>query len=114
MPGQRPHTPSQCADAQGLVPGQRFDLIKLDVEGEERRLLADAPSRAVLCAALCVVLELHERFEPGSEAAYADFLRGGCADAATAGAGFVHLARTGEYDLLCQRQLFAGASVAAG
>lgn len=53
----------------------RFDLIKLDIEGEELRILPDAASRAVLCEAVCMFMELHERFEPGCDAAFKDFLQ---------------------------------------
>jgi hypothetical protein len=86
------------------VPGGRFDIIKLDVEGEERALLADAASRPALCAALCLVFELHEGLAPGAEAAADAFLDNGC----PVGSGFVPLPRTGEYVVLCQRQLMAG------
>lgn len=98
---------------QELVPGGRFDVIKLDVEGEEVTLLADAASRPVLCAALCIALELHERFAPGADAAYAAFLRDGCPGASSGSGGhggFVELALSGEYLLICQRELLAGAA----
>lgn len=69
---------SMHANAAGAVQAQaqagRFDLIKLDIEGEELHILPDAPSRAVLCEARCIFMELHERFEPGCNAAFTEFL----------------------------------------
>lgn len=60
---------------QSMTKSGRFDFIKLDVEGEEKQLLKDPSSHAVLCEALCIFMELHERFEPGCVEAFRLFLR---------------------------------------
>lgn len=96
-----------------LTPSGRFDFIKLDVEGEELHLLGEAETRAQLCAARCIFMEVHEWFVPGSEGAYRKFLADGCAD----GTRFVEIAETGEYFLACQEALVQArdaAAVAAG
>ena len=61
-----------------MAPTGNIDIIKLDIEGEERRLFLDPPSTKVLCSAICVFMELHERFEPGCNAAFKQFLDQGC------------------------------------
>jgi hypothetical protein len=60
---------------QTMTKSGRFDFIKLDVEGEEKRLLKDPSSHEVLCEALCIFMELHERFEPGCVEAFRVFLQ---------------------------------------
>jgi FkbM family methyltransferase len=42
---------------QAHSPTGRFDFIKLDVEGEEKQVLSDPASRAVLCEARCLFME---------------------------------------------------------
>lgn len=64
-----------CASVQDMTAARRFDLIKLDIEGEEKFLMEDAASRAVLCEATCVFMELHERFVKGCNATFAEFMR---------------------------------------
>ena len=43
---------------QAVARSGRFDFIKLDIEGEEKRILSDAASRAVLCEATCIFMEV--------------------------------------------------------
>lgn len=83
------------------APGGAFDFIKMDIEGEERWILPDAPSREVLCGAQCLFMELHERFEPGCDDAFATFMASGC----PRGRRFAHVVTTGEYILVCQESL---------
>jgi hypothetical protein len=94
---------------QERARARHFDVIKLDVEGEEARLLADAPSRAVLCSARCIALELHDRFEPGCTAALDAFLADGCAGGGDGGGGggerFAHVVTSREYLLYCRESL---------
>jgi FkbM family methyltransferase len=45
------------------------DLVKLDIEGAERDVLADAPAWVAACDVL--VVELHDRVAPGCTAAFA-------------------------------------------
>lgn len=47
----------------------QLDLLKLDVEGAERELLQDPSAGAWLGRTRCMVIELHERFRPGAQAA---------------------------------------------
>jgi hypothetical protein len=42
---------------QAHSPTGRFDFIKLDIEGEEKQVLSDPASRAVLCEATCLFME---------------------------------------------------------
>jgi hypothetical protein len=58
-----------------MTRAKRFDVIKLDVEGEEKHLLPDLASQEVLCEALCLLMELHDRFEPGCTEAFWAFLQ---------------------------------------
>lgn len=58
-----------------MTTAKHFDLIKLDIEGEEKFLMQDEGSKQVLCQATCVFMELHERFVPGCDAAFAEFLQ---------------------------------------
>lgn len=60
---------------QAMTRSGRFDFIKMDVEGEEKQLLKDPASHAVLCEALCIFMELHERFQPGCVEAFRIFLQ---------------------------------------
>lgn len=60
---------------QDMTDAKHFDLIKLDVEGEEKYLMEDPGSKAVLCEATCVFMELHERFVPGCDAAFNEFMK---------------------------------------
>eukprot|EP00892_Ulva_mutabilis_P006528 jgi/Ulvmu1/4247/UM192_0007.1 len=83
----------------------RFDLIKLDIEGEEVHILPDAASRAVLCEARCIFMELHDRFEPGCTAAFHDFLQAGCGGGAE---DFEHITTSGEYMLYCKPSAHQG------
>ena len=87
--------------AQALA-GAPLDFIKLDVEGEEKAILEDAASVAVLCGALCVFLETHDRFVPGCSAAFDAFLAKGCPD----GSRFKRVALTGEYHVVCRGEPF--------
>ena len=64
-----------CACVQAMTKSGRFDFIKMDVEGEEKQLLKDPASHEVLCQALCIFMELHERFEPGCVEAFRVFLQ---------------------------------------
>ncbi len=47
-----------CADLFALLPSQRFDLVKMDIEGGEWPILVDA--RLAQLAARVVVMEWHE------------------------------------------------------
>lgn len=69
---------------------ESVDLVKLDIEGAERRVLDDAPNWLPRVRHLLV--ELHDRFEPGCEAAFERALAGGAWS----------LRRSGEY-LLASR-----------
>lgn len=91
----------RCARVQARMPSKRFDFIKLDIEGAETGVLADEPSRAVLCKATCLFMELHERMVPGSRAAFDDFLRSGCGGKAR----FAHAIQTGEYIAVCDKHV---------
>ena len=75
-----------------------IDLIKLDIEGEEKRVMVDPPSIEVLCEAICIFMELHERLEAGCWAAFDSFLAGGC----PTGDRFERVVTTGEYILICR------------
>lgn len=86
---------------QDKVPRKRFDFIKLDIEGEERHILSDPESRGVLCKAICIFMELHERLAPGCQAAFDDFMARGC-DGASA---FDYALTTGEYMGVCRRDV---------
>jgi hypothetical protein len=88
---------------------KHFDFIKLDIEGEEKRLLEDPPSMQVLCATRCIFMELHERFEPGCINAFRNFLISGCAAEEKFGLVVV----TGEYHLYCKRSLIAAQATQA-
>jgi hypothetical protein len=46
------------ACVQTVARSGRFDFIKLDIEGEEKRILVDPPSVAVLCEAICIFMEV--------------------------------------------------------
>jgi hypothetical protein len=81
-----------------MVESRRLDFIKLDIETEEKRILVDPPSVAVLCEAICIFMELHERMEVGCEAAFKSFLRGDCGGRHH----FEEVAKTGEYIVICQ------------
>jgi hypothetical protein len=106
-PGTRnftgPRTQNLRAVVQEMSRAKHFDLIKLDIEGEEKHLLQDPPSIAVLCAARCIFMELHDRFEPGCEAAFQSFLATGCKEEDMFGRVVV----TGEYMLYCKKSLIA-------
>lgn len=58
--------------------GQRFDFVKLDLEGDEAAWLGDPAHRAALCDARCIVLDVHEHRHAGAQAAVTDFLTAGC------------------------------------
>ena len=60
LPGMRHHDRAcnQAVNVQAMAPGGRLDLIKLDIEGEEKELLADPASIAVLCDAICIFMEV--------------------------------------------------------
>jgi hypothetical protein len=60
---------------QALTDAKQFDFIKLDVEGEEKYLMKDDESKAQMCATMCLFMELHERFVPGSEANFDAFIK---------------------------------------
>lgn len=82
---------------QALSRTGRFDFIKIDIEGEERQILSDPASRAVLCEAVCIFMELHDRFAPGCSNAFRAFLAAGCN-----GRFFSNAVQTREYSLWCQ------------
>ena len=88
---------------QDMARAKTFDFIKLDIEGEEKHILTDPPSAEVLCAARCIFMELHERFEPGCKAAFDAFQASGC----SADDRFGHVVSTGEYMLFCKEALIA-------
>jgi hypothetical protein len=75
-----------------------LDFVKLDIEGEEKNVLKDPASVEVLCNAICIFMELHDRFEPGCTAAFNSFLAGGC----KSGGRFETIAETGEYIIACR------------
>jgi hypothetical protein len=81
------------------VPSGYFDFIKLDIEGAEKRILVDPKSRAVLCKATCIFMELHERLTPGCQAAFNEFMATGCNGTAT----FDYALTTGEYIGICSK-----------
>jgi hypothetical protein len=83
---------------------KHFDFIKIDIEGEEKQILRDPPTIAVLCAANCIFMELHDRFEPGCQASFDFFMDTGCG----AGEAFAHVVSTGEYNLYCKKALIDG------
>lgn len=58
-----------------MTAAKKFDLIKLDIEGEEKFLMEDEESKAVLCEATCVFMELHERFVKGCDDAFQSFMQ---------------------------------------
>lgn len=84
------------------MAGAQLDFIKLDVEGEEKFILEDEPSVAVLCEAICVFMETHDRFVPGCTAAFNAFLAKGCPDGST----FKRVVLTGEYHVVCRGEPF--------
>ncbi|MBI3138203.1 MAG: FkbM family methyltransferase [Sphingobacteriales bacterium] len=56
------------ADLLARYSRERFDLVKLDIEGSEKEIL-DAPDSANWLAACSVlVIELHDRMKPGTSA----------------------------------------------
>eukprot|EP00892_Ulva_mutabilis_P004679 jgi/Ulvmu1/2583/UM014_0034.1 len=85
------------AALQDMTAAKKFDLIKLDIEGEEKYLMEDAASREVLCQATCVFMELHERFVKGCDAAFQAFMESGCE-----GEQFKEVTRSGEYIVVCK------------
>lgn len=85
------------ADLRDMTKAKHFDLIKLDIEGEEKYLMEDEGSKAVLCEATCVFMELHERFVAGCDAAFAEFMKNGCE-----GEQFKEVTRSGEYIVVCK------------
>lgn len=58
-----------------MTASKHFDMIKLDIEGEEKYILEDDESKAVLCEAACIFMELHERLLEGCEAAFQAFMQ---------------------------------------
>ena len=50
-------------------------MIKIDIEGEEKYILEDDESKAVLCEATCIFMELHEHFLAGTDAAFQAFMQ---------------------------------------
>eukprot|EP00892_Ulva_mutabilis_P006593 jgi/Ulvmu1/4305/UM002_0026.1 len=87
------------AQIRRMATFERLDFIKLDVEGEEKWLLKDRLSREVLCSAICIFMELHERMEQGCNAAFQDFMKNGCT-----GEQMEEVVRTGEYILVCHKK----------
>lgn len=85
---------------QGMTAAGHFDMIKLDIEGEEKALLWDPPSVAALCRATCIAIEVHDRAAPGASKAFDRLLRGGCR--AGAGARFARQGSFGDYELACK------------
>jgi hypothetical protein len=75
-----------------------LDFIKLDIEGEEKNVLKDPASRDVLCNAICIFMELHDRFEPGCTESFKSFLTAGC----KSGDRFEQVEATGEYIIVCR------------
>ena len=101
---------SQDVFVQKELPKQRFDFIKLDIEGYEQRLLNDAASRKILCKAICIFTELHDNLEiPGlmqTELAWHNFQSEGCPP----GRRFVAGPHTGEYFTACREDLMNAAT----
>ena len=54
---------------------KHFDMIKIDIEGEEKYIMEDDESKAVLCEATCIFMELHEHFLAGTDAAFQAFMQ---------------------------------------
>lgn len=85
-----------------------LDFIKLDIEGAEKELMDEEASRTVMCQARCIFMELHERYAPGTEACMRAFVEHGCAHLhGPAAQGFQQLVQTGEYVVICRRDLIA-------
>ena len=100
-----------------MTASQRFDFIKLDIEGEEKALLWDPASVAALCRARCIFIELHGRFTPGVDAAWDHFVDHGCPSGG--GGRFTKVGTYGEYHLACRNSAIwelqrEGVDVAAG
>jgi len=53
------------ADATALMPSERIELIKMDIEGEEVAVLRDAPNEILLKVAQLTV-EFHDFLDPAS------------------------------------------------
>jgi hypothetical protein len=81
------------------VRSGHFDFIKLDIEGIEKKILEDPPSRAVLCKATCIFMELHERLVKGCKAAFDEFVARGC----NGESKFTYALTTGEYIGICSK-----------
>jgi hypothetical protein len=81
----------------------RFDFIKIDIEGVEKELLEDTDpeTRKILCEARCIFAELHDRYIQGCEAAFQSFAKDACPE----GHGFTQLHVRGEYTLYCREDL---------
>lgn len=102
-PGSDEHSFRASLDGQGSVRAYRIgellddlgwesvDLLKLDIEGAERHVLAD--SAAWLPRVRALLVELHDRFEPGCTAALHAALAGGDWD----------VRQRGEYTLATRR-----------
>jgi FkbM family methyltransferase len=71
------------------LPGGRADLVKIDIEGSEVAVFRDGPT-LWLESVETLMIELHDRFQPGCRAAL---------DTALAGRGFIET-RSGEYIVL--------------
>lgn len=83
---------------QTMVDAPAFDFIKLDIEGEEMNILQDPASREVLCAAVCVFVELHEGFKAGTKQAWTEFVSIGCEE----GHRMRELASNGQLSIACR------------
>jgi hypothetical protein len=86
---------------QDRTAEKKFDFIKLDIEGAEKEVLADESSCRVLCKAICILMETHDRFVPGSKAAFDTFIASGCEGESL----FEHVLTTGEYIGVCRKDV---------
>jgi hypothetical protein len=60
---------------QDMTSARSFDFIKIDIEGAENFILQDEDSIEVMCNAICIFMELHERFVPGVTEVFNTFMR---------------------------------------
>jgi FkbM family methyltransferase len=72
---------TECPPGPGAIPAvtipdllrerglERFDIVKLDIEGSEREVFADPRCHAWLGHTRLLVLELHDRYRPGCSTA---------------------------------------------
>jgi Methyltransferase FkbM domain len=86
---------------QDLATSKRLDFIKIDIEGEERDVFNEPESREVLCNAICIFVELHERYAVGAEDALRAFVESGC----PADKRMVRIPTHSEYELVCRQRM---------